>query len=512
LGAAAVSRGAVPDRERAVRLLAAVVAVSVLLGGAAGVNPVLLCLPVAVGAWFAVIQAWLLQWRTLIALIFLVILLIPMKRYAFLPGSLPVQIEPYRLIIGGVALGWVATLMVEPHMRVRRTGLEWPLLGFFTAVMLSDAVNIGRVGYLGVGGEVIKKVTFLLSFVVMVYLISSVVTRRRDLEMLIRVLVIGGAFVAVCGLYESRTGVNLFDKIHSIFPPLKLERPVTLNAGDYGGRGGRLRVFASAEHPIALSAALAMLVPLAIYLAKRDRRWYWWAATAVMVLGVVSTVSRTGITMMLSIFVVYLIVKPASTRRALPLLLPLIVAMHVAVPGAIGGLKSAFFPPGGVVAEQQYGEGTRGSGRIADLGPGLAEWRQRPWFGQGYATRISDLDDPRHNAGILDNQWLGTLLETGIIGAGLLLWLFCRAIRRLSRLGRRDDTAHGWLLVGLAASLTAFCVGMITFDAFNFTQVTFLAFIYLGLAVAALNPEPVRDPDAGESAAQRPDRAPLPAR
>ena len=41
--------------------------------------------------------------------------------------------------------------------------------------------------------------------------------------------------------------------------------------------------------------------------------------------------------------------------------------------------------------------------------------------------------------------------------------------------------------------MTAYAVGMFTFDAFNFYQVTFLAFIFLGLGVAALQPEPVED-------------------
>jgi len=80
-------------------------------------------------------------------------------------------------------------------------------------------------------------------------------------------------------------------------------------------------VFASAEHPIALSAALAMLFPLAIYLAKRDGRRFWWVCATVLACGVISAVSRTGITMMVSIFVVYWVVKPQATRRALPALI-----------------------------------------------------------------------------------------------------------------------------------------------------------------------------------------------
>ncbi|HMJ33990.1 MAG TPA: O-antigen ligase family protein [Baekduia sp.] len=499
-------------KERVVKAWAALAALLAIGAGLAGFNPLLLAIPLAVGIVFTAVQSWLLQWRVLLAFLFLVILLVPMKRYALLPGALPFKIEPYRLLIAGITVAWLLSILVEPRMRIRKTGLSVPLLGFFAATLMSEAVNVGRIGYLGVGSEVVKGITFLTSFVVVVYVVSSLVTRRRDLEMLVRVLVVGGTFVALAAIVESRTGINIFDKLHKVFPPLKLEQPVVLNASDEGGRGGRLRVFASAEHPIALSAALAMLVPLAIYLAKRDGRWQWWLAAGAMAVAVVSTVSRTGIVMLMAIFVVYLCVQPAATRRALPLLLPMLIAMHVAVPGAIGGLKSSFFPQGGLVAQQQYGAGTRGSGRLADLGPGLAEWRNRPWFGQGYSTRITDIDNPHYNAPILDNQWLGLLLEIGIVGAGLLMWLFCRVIRRLSRFARRDPTAHGWLLAGLAASLTGYVVGMFTYDAFNFTQVTFLAFILVGLAVAALSPDPVRDPHDAEAAAPARVAVPVPVR
>ena len=40
-------------------------------------------------------------------------------------------------------------------------------------------------------------------------------------------------------------------------------------------------------------------------------------------------------------------------------------------------------------------------------------------------------------------------------------------------------------MAALAASLTAFAVGMLTFDAFAFIQVTFVAFILLGFAAVA---------------------------
>jgi len=51
----------------------------------------------------------------------------------------------------------------------------------------------------------------------------------------------------------------------------------------------------------------------------------------------------------------------------------------------------------------------------------------------------------------------------------------------LTRQSRARTGADSWLAACLACSLTAFVVGMFTYDAFSFIQVTFLLFILIGL-------------------------------
>jgi hypothetical protein len=469
----------------AVGWVAAAAALVAIAATAAGANPVFVAAPIAAGFAFAAAQRWLLAWRTLISLILVLILLVPMKRYSLLGGTLPFQIEPYRVLIAAVAIGWIGTLLIDPAARIRRTMLDIPLALVTLSLIASDVVNHRRLSGLQVSGEVAKKLTFFVTFIILVYLITSTITKRKELDQIIKVLVGCGAFVAVAGLYESRTGYNVFNHIQEIFPPLRLD-PTTIPSTSADSRGGRLRIFASSEHPIALSAALTMLVPLGIYLAHRTGRRHWWMATAVIGLGVLATVSRTGIVMMITLLICYLMIKPAQTRRALPLLLPILIFAHAAVPGAMGSLKSAFFPEGGIAAEQQYGAGQNSSGRLADLGPSIEEWKRSPLFGDGYGTRITDLDDPRRNALILDDQWLGYLLETGLFGVLAFAWLLGRTVRRMGHHARRDTGPTGWLFAGSAASVTAYGVGMFTFDSFNFYQVTLLLFVQLAIAATAL--------------------------
>ena len=65
------------------------------------------------------------------------------------------------------------------------------------------------------------------------------------------------------------------------------------------------------------------------------------------------------------------------------------------------------------------------------------------------------------------------------------LWFFVRAVRTIRRAKRSATTpTRGWLLVSITAAVAAYAVGMFTYDAFSFIQVTFLLFILVGLGSA----------------------------
>jgi hypothetical protein len=202
--------------------------------------------------------------------------------------------------------------------------------------------------------------------------------------------------------------------------------------------------------------------------------------------------------MLVVLLVTFLWIKRDETMRLLPMLVPLAVVIQIAMPGTLGTFR-AILQPSYLIQEQSRDLGP-GSGRIADLGPSLSEWSRSPFLGQGFGTRVvtTELGPGDTGAGdtvaasavqILDNQWLTTLLEVGAAGVLGLVWLFWRAIGRLARRARSDPGPDGWLATALAAALAAYGVGMLTFDAFAFIQVTFIAFIMLGFAVVVARPE-----------------------
>jgi hypothetical protein len=443
---------------------------------------------VALIAVIAISHRVLLRWHILLAGLLLVILFIPIKRYA-LPAALPFELEPYRVAVALIALAWLGSLLIDPRVRLRRSGLEFPIAFFALALLASVLVNANRVSGLGLEAEVAKSLSFFASFFVIFYLIVSVMRTQDRIDLLVKILALGGAVIAVFAVIESRTGYNLFNHLSSVAPVLRYEDPLLVGLdADYLGRAGRLRVYASAQHPIALAAALVMLVPLAVYLAYTSAK-RWWIVAGVLTLGALATVSRTGVLMLMVVGLVFLFLRTAETKRLWPMAIPLLLVVYFALPDTLGSFKSAFFPEGGLVAEQQvvvHGRELAADGRIADIGPSLEEFRAAPLFGSGFGTRITSAVEggPAPNARILDNQWLSLLLQTGVAGVVALLWLFLRFIRRCGRLAKRDTSPAGWLLTGIVASVAAYAVGMLTFDAFSFIQVTFLLFILLGLGAA----------------------------
>ncbi len=419
----------------------------------------------------------LLSWRSLITAVIVVILFIPIRRYA-LPGNLPFQLEPYRLLIGMVGLAWIASLLIDPKVRVVRSPLHAPLIGVVLVSAASIALNVRHIEELQVSQDVLKQFTFLLSFVLVFLLVVSVVHSFEQIDFLLKILVGGGAILSVFALVELWTGVNAFNQLDRVIPFLQATGGPENNLL----RAGRLRVYASAQHPIGLGELLVLLIPMAVYVAIASRRRIWFGAALLLGLAAFSTVSRTAVVSLAAIAAVYLVLRPGATLKFWPLVLPGLIAVHIAMPGVLGSMYKGIFPQGGLVAKEAGG--AVGSSRTASFGPGLAEVGKRPLVGGGYGSRIPT--GPAANSFIVDNQWLSTAMETGIAGVFVWVWLFVRFIRRMFRAAKRDKSERGWLFVGTAAAATGFAIGMATYDSFSFIQATLVLFILLAIGCAGL--------------------------
>lgn len=445
----------------------------------------------------ALVAAWIAKhWSWLVMGTGLVVLLIPNEGTYAITGG-PVKLEPYRIVVGLILIGWFIALLVDPRVRLRRTRFEAPLALILLAVTGSELLNTGRVS--ATANHTVKALWLLATFVLFLYMVVSTVRTREVVERILTVLVCGGCVVAVGAELQRRAGFNVFDHLHALLPIFHYFPPNTALE-----RGGAIRANASAGQPIELSDTMAMLVPIAAYLAISRRERIWWGAATLLVLGDFVGGSKTGIVGLLACLGVFLWLRPRSVLRAWPALFPMLIVIHFAAPTAIGAMLEAFFPKEGIIAAQSrtfVGRGgkTEYATRLSRVGPILhGEFAEHnPLFGEGYGTRITGEPIPsENNAIILDDQWLGTLVEIGILGVIAWMLLLGLVIRQLGQRAKLERaTRDGWLPVALAGSVAAFTASIATYDAFSFVQAVLVLYLVVACASVILWLPPGRTVD-----------------
>jgi hypothetical protein len=203
-------------------------------------------------------------------------------------------------------------------------------------------------------------------------------------------------------------------------------------------------------------------------------------------------------------------------------LLPFLI--HLVSPGALGALASSLSPNGGLVQQLNTRAGATGSGRFADIGPGLTMWSKSPLYGIGLgalnatgahpllaaaegtlqgptssssssqgnvatSTQGQILGQPSVQAPIIfDDQYMNTLVTLGLLGLIGIVWFVWGSLLDLARAAKRVQSDAGDLLAAAAIAVTGFAASMLTYDAFSFVQATIIFFLItaLGLRLRAL--------------------------
>ena len=436
-------------------------------------------------------------WPNAIVTLVAVIWFIPIKLYS-LPISLPFNLEPYRLLLLVLVGAWLAQVAIR-RGRLDGASRGDPILLLIAVAVTATVVNYDALVAADLTSSPINTAAYFLSFLLIFVLIASVVEDRATVDLILKTMLLCAFVVAVFAIYEARSQYNYFAYLDQYIPLLeKQERDVVEL------RGGQLRVMASAQHPIAFGVALIMMLPIAVYLAKqastRLRAKLWVGVGLVCAMAAVTTVSRTTVMMLITMAIVALKLRGASIVRYWPVLLILPVAVHFVAPGAMGGLYKAFFPKEGLIGDVTARAGEGGSGRFADVVPGLKLWAEQPIVGHGLGALI--VFDPEETklgpappvAVIFDNQYMSTIVELGLLGfLGVIALVWGSAIR-LYRAAKHSTGPPSDLFTACAISCFGFGVAMFFFDAFAFAQCTiiFVFLAALGLRVARVERVSVR--------------------
>ena len=308
------------------------------------------------------------------------------------------------------------------------------------------------------------------------------ISDRARLDTLLRRVVGAGSVLAGIGVLQfAGTDVSSVFRLpflseHSEFQQVQVRSEIRRVAGTSG-------------HPIEFGVVLALVFPLALHYAlhARTARRSAWIPVLLIALAIPMSVSRSGTLALAVTFAAMWVTWPPRLRlRSAVAAVVLAVAMRFAVPGLLGTIRSLF---------TNLGNDDSVSGRTQDytvVGRLLSE---APVFGRGYGTLLPD----RYL--LLDNQYLGSLVETGIVGLVLLVVFFAVGFGTARGARRGADKETRSLSQALAGAVLAAMVAAGTFDLLGFVMVAGLTGLLIGCGGALWRLQaPDRDRASGRAA------------
>ena len=412
-------------------------------------------------------QTWV-SWDPLVALqVYIVVLILSPSIYIIKPlgaAGTPATILGVLFLV----LWVVGRLTEHASGRIRPTPLHWLLGAVSVAAVLSLLAGMLRPTTSAEVSSALRGLIMLASWCGVILLVSDSLRTKGRLGALLRMLVFMGAVLATMGIVQYFFGVNFVTLLH--LPGL------TQNGSDGGTyvRSGFPRVSGTSLHSIEFAAVLGIILPAAIHLAFNGGRGRIgpWLQLALIVFAVPLTVSRSG---MLAIIVgVGFALVIASARQRWAVLATVgvgAIAFSAVLPGLLGTIRELFFD----AAEDQSVYG-----RLRDYEAVEHFFGQSPWIGRGFFTFLPDLYRT------LDNQFLGILVEQGIIGLVSIVLLLGGSIAMCIVVGRRTPTRFlRTQSYAIAAGLFTGTVLFATFDFFGFPMAMGTFSILIGAAGAS---------------------------
>jgi O-antigen ligase len=402
-------------------------------------------------------------------LLSLMVILIDLIPFNFiLPGTTDVA-RP-GLVVGFFLFAWWVLARFAPHLSM--TGpqpLRWAVLIFMMSALLSYAVGFTRGLTSMEANGADRRMLFFCILSGAILGAADGVPNWLRLRSVVSAMVWCGGIVASIGVIQYMTGLDITQYL--IFPGLQSKGW----APGFLMRGSSYRVASTTAHFIELSAMLAVCLPLAIHAARfavgRARRTLAMVSALIIATGIAATLSRTGIIAVVLMMLCLVPVWGWRMRYNMGFVtLSLLAVMAVASPGMIRTFFNLF---------NDAGSDSSVSARTEDYPVVFHYVGLSPWLGRGTGTWIP----PQYR--ILDNQWLVTLLDTGIVGVVVMLSLHMTGIVLAYKALRRSTIEEDKHLCAALISTQVIAIAVAaTFDSLSFSTYATMMAVSLGMCGA----------------------------
>ncbi|MCL6639064.1 MAG: O-antigen ligase family protein [Firmicutes bacterium] len=361
------------------------------------------------------------------------------------------------LLIVLIVAAWPLQMALRGRVSWRVTPMDIPILLYLTAAAFlffarSPATSIG-----------VEGVRVYVEYMLWFFAASNLLLNKGQVRALVNWLIILGTLVGLHGIYQYIIGVPI--------PPLWI---------DASEATVKTRVYSIVGSPNVLGSFMVLVIPVTLsqVLAARSRllRYAYFASLAPMAATLVFTYSRGAWLAMVCGFAVYGVIY--NWR----LLFALALAVYTA-PKLVPGIASRI----GYLLSPAYLISSARAGRVARWSKAVEVWRNHPLTGEGfgrYGGAVAARNIPGSN--YVDNFYLKTLAESGIIGLAALVLLFLAGLRcALNAYSRLTDPALKSLAGGIIAGLCGVLIHNAVENIFEVPMMTTYFWLLLG-TVAAL--------------------------
>ena len=411
-----------------------------------------------------------------------------------LPVSLPLDAKLDRPFLLAIVAVWVLSLtLISGGGRLRMGPIHYAFAGFVLIAILSLAHNAETVVRLGEMELGVRKLALLLSYFTLFVVVASSV-RASEVRPFMTFMCGLAVMMALGTIWEYRSEFNVFFEWTSKVIPVQL--PGELYVYDSIGRQS---VIGPTIHPLAPAMMMACALPYALVsmFNSQDvpRRLVWAAAAAIMVAAALATQRKTSILAPTAAVLVLVAYRPRMLRQLVPAAAVLFVVVHLVTPGALGGVTEQLLP------QNLFGVSST-IDRQSDYSAIQPDVVNQPLLGRGYET----YDQKKYR--ILDNQYLTTIIGTGIAGILAYLSIFAAIFLLAHRVARNGKGERVPIAMAIAAATVAMVLGSALLDLLALPQLPYLICFFAGFtavlwrelaAETATSPAALRGRGAGRA-------------
>jgi O-Antigen ligase len=395
-------------------------------------------------------------------------------------NGIPLQLSAPTLVALLLGALWLCTQLTTTLGAAKgRNPVRTALFAY--AIVLFASYGSSSAGYLPPDERKLGAHTMVTVFALIFLGLTACdgVRSRERIYFLLRVIVVCGGFVGLVGILQYLLSYDLTPHLRP--PGMSFS---SLDPG-IGTRDGRNRASGTTANPIEFGVFCAMILPLALHVAfeavHRGRPSHlWWACVGLISGGLMFSVSRSAIVAVGCAALILFWGWPARRRLGMGVAgLGFLVVIKFLSPGLLGIFLSLF---------RHAGSDNSVQWRTHDYATAKTLISMHPWLGRGIGTWYA----PKHE--VFDNQYLLTLVDSGVIGLVAFLSVFLAAIYAALRVlyvcaqagGRVGAGTDRDLALSLAASVAVVFPTFATFDFAAFPAVRSLTFLLAGVAAALL--------------------------